>query len=140
MAIDYNSFSNFGGGFKVTVSNTPLDCRFVIEKEADIYSVPNPYVGNMIYSIEEDKFFVVKSLKDGFMMIATGEIVSDQPAGNMFVDWMPAPEAIIDVYEEFTAGASFDEETLLAIEALGTPRIEAKDAIPAIPAPHTTTS
>ena len=134
MAINYSSFVSFPGGFKVETTNTPLDCRSVIEKEADIYNVPLPYIGCIVYSIEDDKFFVVKSLKDGYQILATGEITTNQPSGDEWVDWMGLTDAAVDTYEEFTAGASFDEETLLAIEALGTPRIEAKDAIPAIPA------
>jgi hypothetical protein len=134
MAINYSSFTNFSGGFKVSVPNTPLDCRFVIEKEADIYNVPLPYVGCIIYAMEEDKFFVVKSVKDGYQDMATGAITAEKPSGEEWIDWTSVSDAALDVYEEFTAGASFDEETLLAIEALGTPRIEAKDAIPAIPA------
>ena len=105
MAINYNSFTGFAGGFKVTKTNTPLDCRFVIEKEADIHNVPSPYVGCMIYAIEEDKFFVIKSLKDGYQIMATKEIVAEQPAGDEWVDWMVAPKALLDVYEEFAGGS-----------------------------------
>ena len=115
MAIDYNSFTGFGGGFKVTKTNTPLDCRTVIEKEADIYNIQLPYIGCIIYSIEDDKFFIVKSLKNGYLDFATGETVINKPAGEEFVDWMIVRGATVGDYEEFKGGncnCSFDFDSV----------------------------
>ena len=105
MAIDYSSFINLAGGFKGIKPNTPIDSRFVVEKEADIYGVPFPYIGCMIYAIEEDKFFVVKSIKDGYQDMVTEEIFATQPPGDEWVDWMIAPDAAVDTYEEFVSGS-----------------------------------
>ena len=104
MAIDYSSFINLAGGFKGIKANTPLDARFVIEKEADIYGVPFPYIGCMIYAVEEDKFFIVKSIKNGYQDIVTEEVFATQPPGDEWVDWMIAPDALVKTYEEFKGG------------------------------------
>ena len=53
-----------GGGFKPTTLDTPLDIRSRINSLEDVEKIPNPYIGMIFYSIEEDKHYKVQSLKD----------------------------------------------------------------------------
>ena len=123
MATDFSKTTAFGNPVMIgskTNPNQPTDVRCRIETISEMELITYPFVGMLVYVIDEDKFYVVKSIKDEYKVPG--------------VEASKMPGYKVDTYEEFKAGASFDEETLLAIEALGTPRIEAKDAIPAIPA------
>ena len=123
MATDFSAKTGFGNPVMIgskTNPNQPTDVRCRIETISEMELIEFPFIGMMVYVLDEDKFYVVKSIKDVYKVPG--------------VEASKTPGYRVDTYEEFTAGASFDEETLLAIEALGTPRIEAKDAIPAVPA------
>lgn len=82
--------TNFDGiiasdGFKVSSKDTPMDIRTRIESIAEVEEIPNPFIGMMFYVIDEEKFYIVKSLKDRVI----GTIV--------------ITDAIIDKYELFIA-------------------------------------
>ena len=87
MAIDYSLFTSLPGGYTVA-SSIPLDGRTFIENESQMHDIPMPYIGMMVYSAEEDKFFVVKSLADGYLVFATGETVKEKPSGTEGADYM----------------------------------------------------
>jgi hypothetical protein len=79
--------TNFDGiiandGFKISSKNTPMDIRTRLESISEVELVPNPFVGMMFYVIDEDKFYVVKKLKDrviGTMVITDALIDEFEP-------------------------------------------------------------
>ena len=74
---NYDNFMKTIAGFNLTSSDTPLDGRMVVKLDEDIKLVPFPYVGQIIYSHESKRFFIVKSLKDGWQDIKTGEFFDE---------------------------------------------------------------
>ena len=79
--------TNFDGiiasdGFKISSKNTPMDIRTRLESISEVEFVPNPFVGMIFYVIDEDKFYVVKKLKDrviGTMVITDALIDEFEP-------------------------------------------------------------
>lgn len=64
MATDFNKNCIVtAGGMRPSVSDTPVDIRTRIETIDDIYEVPVPYVGMIIYCKEDDCYYKVLSLK-----------------------------------------------------------------------------
>ena len=78
MSTDFNTnTTKINRPLKLTVANTPLDIRTVVETEADILSIPMPYVGMVIYAKDTGKRFEVLTLKDykkGMTIIKDGAI------------------------------------------------------------------
>ena len=78
MSTDFNTnTTKINGSLKLTVANTPLDIRTVVETEADILSIPMPYVGMVIYAKDTGKRFEVLTLKDykkGMTIIKDGAV------------------------------------------------------------------
>lgn len=65
MATDFNkNASSSKGGFKPSSSDTPLDIRTRVETEADIMSIPRPYVGMVVYVRDTGKRYEILTLKD----------------------------------------------------------------------------
>ena len=62
MTTDFNGIVS-SGGFKASTKNTPIDIRTRIESLSEIELIPNPFVGMIFYVLDEEKFYVVKSLK-----------------------------------------------------------------------------
>ena len=52
------------GGILPTVTNAPGDVRCRVETEEDIFKIPNPYIGMIVYVIDTGKRFEVLTLKD----------------------------------------------------------------------------
>ena len=78
MSTDFNTNTiKMNGSLKLTIANTPLDIRTVVETEEDILSIPMPYVGMVIYARDTGKRFEVLTLKDkkiGVKVIKDGAI------------------------------------------------------------------
>ena len=85
MSTDFtkNSVSIMGGIFP-TSTNTPGDIRCRVETEADIYTIPNPYVGMEVYVLDTGKKFEVLTLKSKISGIAV------------------IPNALVDTYRDVT--------------------------------------
>lgn len=65
MPTDFNKNASASkGGFKPASADTPLDIRTRVETEADIMSIPRPYVGMVVYVKDTGKRFEIISLKD----------------------------------------------------------------------------
>ena len=65
MATDFtNKITTFPGGLIPTLADTPLDIRTRVETEADILSIPKPYIGMVVYVKDTGKRFEVLTLKD----------------------------------------------------------------------------
>ena len=78
MSTDFNTNNiQIEGSLRPKIANTPLDIRSVVETEADILSIPMPYVGMVIYARDTGKRFEVLTLKDkkiGVKVIKDGVI------------------------------------------------------------------
>ena len=78
MSTDFNTnTTKIKGSLKLTVANTPLDIRTVVETEADILSIPMPYVGMVVYVKDTGKRFEVLTLKDykkGMKVVKDGAV------------------------------------------------------------------
>lgn len=65
MATDFTTnLTNFPGGLAPESADTPLDIRTRVETEADILSIPKPYIGMVVYVKDTGKRFEVLTLKD----------------------------------------------------------------------------
>ena len=65
MATDFNNNSiMMFGGLRATSVDTPIDVRTRIETLDDIYDIPMPYIGMMVYVKDTGKRYEVLSLKD----------------------------------------------------------------------------
>ena len=81
MATDFNLNSSASkGGFKPSSTDTPLDTRCRVQTEADIMSIPKPYIGMIVYVKDTGKRFEILSLKD----IKTGLSVVKNAAVNEY--------------------------------------------------------
>ncbi len=105
--------TNFSGGivasdgFKVSIKNRPMDIRTRIESVSEVESIPNPFVGMMFYVQNEEKFYVVKSLKA-------------KTVGAMVIT-----DALVDNYEALDQGLVTEEqlqEALTNLEAVEGPQ------------------
>ena len=78
MSTDFNTnTTKIKGSLKLTVANTPLDIRTVVETEADILSIPMPYIGMVVYVKDTGKRFEVLTLKDykkGMKVVKDGAV------------------------------------------------------------------
>ena len=78
MSTDFNTNTiKMNGSLKLTIANTPLDIRTVVETEADILSIPMPYVGMVVYVKDTGKRFEVLTLKDykkGMKVVKDGAV------------------------------------------------------------------
>ena len=65
MSTDFNTNNTLiSGSLRPKIANTPLDIRSVVETEADILTIPMPYVGMVVYVKDTGKRFEVLTLKD----------------------------------------------------------------------------
>ena len=58
------------GPFRTNLTNVPLDSRTRINTIADMAFIPNPYIGMLLYVIDEDKYYKVKILKANNLGVA----------------------------------------------------------------------
>ena len=78
MTTDFTTkVSSFPGGLMPEATDTPLDIRTRVETEADILSIPKPYIGMVVYVKDTGKRFEVLTLKDkrsGLKVIKNGAV------------------------------------------------------------------
>ena len=127
MATDFNNKSALAKPAYVgskTLNDLPLDARTRIDTIDEISQITYPFVGMMIYVRDEDKFYVVKSLKGENLVPNVDATFTDNYK--------------IDTYEEFKAGTSLDEETLENLELLDKEVLEllSKDTLEALGTPY----
>ena len=76
MATNFNENSIVSsGGFKPSSKDTPLDIRTRVETEQDIYEIPNPYIGMIVYVKDTGKRFEILTLKEVDMGLTTKNVV-----------------------------------------------------------------
>lgn len=84
MATDFNKNTiQSTGGFVPVSTNTPLDRRTVVATEADIMSIPNAFIGMVVYVEDTKKRFEITALKPKKSGFAT------------------IPNALVDAYIEY---------------------------------------
>ena len=67
MATDFSAKTGFGNPVMIgskTNPNQPTDVRCRIETISEMELIEFPFIGMMVYVLDEDKFYVVKSIKD----------------------------------------------------------------------------
>ena len=78
MSTDFNTNNiQIECSLRPTSADTPLDIRSVVGTEADIPSIPMPYIGMVIYAKDTGKRFEVLSLKDkrvGMKVVKDGTV------------------------------------------------------------------
>ena len=82
MATNFNNGIVASDGFKISVKNMPMDVRTRIDSINEVESIPNPFIGMIFYVIDEDRFYVVKTLKSktiGVMIITNAVIDKYEP-------------------------------------------------------------
>ena len=76
MATNFNENSIVSrGGFKPSSKDTPLDIRTRVETEQDIYEIPNPYIGMIVYVKDTGKRFEILTLKEVDTGLTTKNVV-----------------------------------------------------------------
>ena len=83
------------GGLIPSTINTPIDVRTRVNTVNDIYNINLPYVGMIVYVIDEDKYYKVKSLKALEITGVTDIIIDD---------------ALVDTFEELSIDFFKDAE------------------------------
>ena len=69
MAINYDAFTKLQVGMLISKKDRPLDGRLIVEEESQISNIPFPYAGLIVYSKKEDKYYKIKTLKDGLNLM-----------------------------------------------------------------------
>ena len=104
MATSYSTFQDLTGGFKLSSANKPLDGRMYVNKDEDIAFIPYPYVGQIVYSKESGKTFIIKSLQKGYLDNATGNVYITKPTG---ITTYVKPNLIPKEYEELVGDQTY---------------------------------
>ena len=55
--IDYNKITKIPGPYIVDKTNSPLDGRLIINEESEITDIYKPYIGLIVYSKNDNKYF-----------------------------------------------------------------------------------
>ena len=65
--IDYEKITKIPGPYIVDKMNSPLDGRLIINDENEILDIYRPYVGLIVYSINDKKYFKINTLVNGYI-------------------------------------------------------------------------
>ena len=65
MATNFDIFSQIPKGYRIA-KGIPLDGRTVVEKYSDIKLIPYPYIGEIVYCNENNKYYKILGLKNGY--------------------------------------------------------------------------
>ena len=65
MATNFDMFTKMPNGYRIT-QGVPFDGRTVVEKYSDIKLIPYPYIGEIVYCNENNKYYKILGLKDGY--------------------------------------------------------------------------
>lgn len=78
MTTDFKTkVTGFPGGLMPEASDTPIDIRTRVETEADILTIPKPYIGMVVYVKDTGKRYEVLTLKDkkqGFTVVKNAAV------------------------------------------------------------------
>lgn len=65
--IDYEKITKIPGPYIVDKMNSPLDGRLIINNESEILDIYRPYIGLIVYSTNDKKYFKINTLVDGYI-------------------------------------------------------------------------
>lgn len=82
--------------------NKSLDSKQKIQSLSEIDTITDPYVGLLFFSEQEDTYYKVNSLKEGYLIYTTNEISSTRPSGNEYETYEIIPNKLVGTYEELT--------------------------------------
>lgn len=88
--------------------NAPIEIKSRITSLANLTDITYPWVGMKFYSILEDKWYEVRTLKQGYLDYSTGSLTDVRPAGSEFVNFEIVPNLYIDTYRDDTSGQGQD--------------------------------
>ena len=112
MTTDFNKNAvNITGGIMPGATDTPGDIRTRVETEADIMSIPSPYIGMIVYVVDTGKRFEITKLKDkkaGFSTIKNA-LVDEYIEFDPSKDFGYAKEEYVDAAVEGLASEEFVE-------------------------------
>ena len=108
------------GGFTPSTINTPIDVRTRVNTVNDIYNINLPYVGMIVYVIDEDKYYKIKTLKD---KISKGATETDYT--------IIIQDALVDTFEKILTTEDIVIELQKKVERLQT-TIDELTAVPEI--------
>ena len=95
MATDFTNITGFGYpvhiGSKIN-PNQPTDVRCRIETIDEMNLIEYPFIGMLVYVLDEDKFYIVKSIRDVYKIPG--------------VEASKLPGFRVDTYEEFKVGCN----------------------------------
>ena len=95
------------GGLKPSTKNTPGDIRTRIESITDMELIPLPYIGMLVYVIDEEEYYVIKSLK------------------SKKVGPIDSPDSVVDEFEKFNpcdVTKEYVQEEISKIELMPGPK------------------
>ena len=93
MATDFSKKTGFGNPVHIgskTNPNQPTDVRCRIETIDEMELIEYPFIGMLVYVLDEDKFYIVKSIRDVYKVPG--------------VEASKLPGYRVDTYEEFKGG------------------------------------
>lgn len=88
--------------------NTPIEVKSRITSLANLTDITYPWIGMKFYSVSEDKWYEVRTLKHGYLDYSTGSLTDVRPAGSEFVNFEIVPNLYIDTYRDDTSGQGQD--------------------------------
>ena len=65
--IDYEKITKIPGPYIVDKSNSPVDGRLIVNDESEITDIYMPYIGLIVYSINDKKYFKINTLINGYI-------------------------------------------------------------------------
>lgn len=95
-----------GGGIQPTTQDTPGDIRTRVDTFSEIANIDNPYVGMLIYVVDEDREYRVKKLASKVI----GGIEAPNSAINI-EDTESVRPSSEDIKKEIFGNAKYDEST-----------------------------
>lgn len=102
---------DFNNTIKVTkpiylASGKSLEIKANPQTLAEISQIVFPYKGMQFYVNETDLWYKVDSLKNGYLVYATGQYSPTQPSGSQYVEWEMVSNLYINEYSPFGVGGS----------------------------------
>lgn len=108
------------GSLRLSTTNTPTRIGDVVETVSDIYNIPTPYIGQVVYVTEADEYYYVSELQaaaSGFGSIPNAKVKTFKPFSSSDL------ESRVYNLEIVTAGIKVksikDDDKVLALDNQG---------------------
>lgn len=104
MAINYNETTKITKPLYLADSKA-IDIKITIASALDKHDILFPYKGMQFYiGGTTHAWQKVDSVKDGYLVYASGAFSHTQPSGTEFTDWEVVPDLYIDLYSPLSEG------------------------------------